>query len=56
MVRIAVNQSGSISMVPLKDAQVRTANGWIPVKSNDKNYLNEQWYEVGEETVPPVIS
>lgn len=52
MVKIAVNQSGSISMVPLKDAQVRTANGWIPVKSTDKIYLNGQWYEVGEETVP----
>ena len=52
MVRIAVNQSGSISMVPLKDAQVRTAHGWIPVKSTDKIYLNGQWYEVGEETVP----
>ena len=52
MIKIAVNQSGSISMVPLKDAQVRTANGWIPVKSTDKIYLNGQWYEVGEETVP----
>ena len=49
MIRIAVNQSGSISMVPLKDAQVRTANGWIPVKSTDKIYLNGQWYEVGGE-------
>ena len=50
MIKIAVNQSGSISMVPLKDAQVRTANGWIPVKSTDKIYLNGQWYEVGEGT------
>lgn len=52
MIRIAVNQSGSLTMVPLKDAQVRTANGWIPVKSTDKIYLNGQWHEVGEETVP----
>ena len=42
MVRIAVNQSGGNSMVPLKDAQVRTANGWIPVKATDKIYLNGQ--------------
>lgn len=47
MIKIAVNQSGSISMVPLKDAQVRTANGWITVKSTDKIYLNGQWYGVG---------
>lgn len=52
MIRIAVNQSSSLTMVPLKDAQVRTANGWIPVKSTDKIYLNDQWHEVGEETVP----
>lgn len=52
MIRIAVNQSGSISMVPLKDAQIRTANGWIPVKSTDKIYLNGQWYEVGGDDEP----
>ena len=52
MIKIAVNQSGSISMVPLKDAQVRTANGWITVKSTDKIYLNGQWYEVGGDDGP----
>lgn len=52
MIRIAVNQSGSISMVPLKDAQIRTANGWIPVKSTDKIYLNGQWHEVGGDDEP----
>lgn len=36
-------------MVPLKDDQVRTANGWITVKSTDKIYLNGQWHEVGGE-------
>ena len=52
MIRIAVNQSGSISMVPLKDAQVRTANGWITVKSTDKIYLNGQWHEVDGDEGP----
>lgn len=55
MMKIAVNQSGSNPMVPLKDAQVRTANGWIPVKSTDKIYLNGQWHEVGGETVSDVL-
>ena len=50
MIKIAVNQSGSISMVPLNGAQVRTKTGWTPIKSTDKIYLNGQWYKVGEET------
>ena len=47
MIKIAVNQSGSISMVPLNGAQVRTKTGWTPIKSTDKIYLNGQWWEVG---------
>lgn len=50
MIKIAVNQSGSISMVPLNGAQIRTKTGWTSVKSTDKIYLNGQWWEVGEET------
>lgn len=49
MIKIAVNQSGSISMVPLNGAQIRTKTGWTSVKSTDKIYLNGQWWEVGEE-------
>lgn len=49
MIKIAVNQSGSISMVPLNGAQVRTKTGWTSVKSTDKIYLNGKWWEVGEE-------
>ena len=52
MIRIAVNQSGSVSMVPLKGAQVRTSSGWIPVKSTDKIYLNGQRHEVGGDEGP----
>lgn len=55
MIKIAVNQSGSISMVPLKDAQVRTTNGWVSVKATDKIYLNGQWHEVGGDDTTPVI-
>lgn len=51
MIRIAVNQSNNLAMVPLKGAQVRTSSGWVPVKATDKIYLNGQWYEVGEEPV-----
>lgn len=50
MIKIAVNQSGSISMVPLNGAQVRTKTGWASIKSTDKIYLNGQWWEVGEES------
>lgn len=49
MIKIAVNQSGSISMIPLNGAQIRTKTGWTSVKSTDKIYLNGQWWEVGEE-------
>ena len=51
MIKIAVNQSGSISMVPLNGAQVRTKTGWTPIKSTDKIYLNGQWWEVGNGSV-----
>lgn len=50
MIKIAVNQSGSISMVPLNGAQVRTKTGWASIKSTDKIYLNGHWWEVGEES------
>ena len=39
-------------MVPLKDAPVRRANGWIPVKATYKFVLSCQWHEVGAYTVP----
>lgn len=52
MIKIAMNQSGSISMVPLNGAQVRTKTGWTSIKSTDKIYLNGQWWEVGEEASP----
>lgn len=54
MIKIAVNQSGSISMVPLNGAQVRTKTGWTSVKSTDKIYLNGSWHTVGSSE--PVVS
>ena len=58
MIKIAVNQSGSISMIPLNGAQIRTKAGWTPIKPTDKIYLNGQWYTVGsgEPVVGEVLS